>query len=319
MELRLKSVVVFAATIGIGALTAGAAVDFRSQVVPILKSKCYECHTGKKRETDKKPKGGLALDTTAGILAGAVIEKGNAEESALYYRTILPADDEELMPPKKSGQPLTKKETEILKAWIEEGARFGKGTGAKPTGPVKRLTAQEVKALGLREPDADAVARLTEMGATITPFSVKTPQLVSVEFISSYNRIGDEQIRELMAIAPNIVDLNLAKTKITDEALKDVGAFARLTKLNLNNTKVSGAGLEHLATLTNLEWLNLYGTPVDDDGLPHIAKFRKLKSIYLWNSKVSKEGMDKLASSLKGTKVVDEVTSKRDRFDLSDF
>jgi len=312
---RLSLARLAAAVCALGVPVARGAVDFEKTIAPILKAKCYDCHTGKKAEGDKKPKGGLALDTTAGILAANVVEAGNPDESSLFTRVILPRNDEDAMPPAKDGTPLTKSEIEALKTWITEGAHFGKA-GAAPVGPVKQLTLDEVKSMGLRDPSPDGVRLLTDLGATVTPISVDSPQLLAVEFIAGASRIGDAEVKQLMALAPNIVDLNLARTNVTDEGLKTVGALARLTKLNLNRTKITDEGLAHLVGLTGLDWLNLYGTEISDTGLPTIAKMRKLKAVYLWNSKVTDEGVAKLQKELGTTKVVDKVWSESSRFDL---
>lgn len=306
------------AAVTAGAPARGASVDFEKDVVPILRAKCYECHTGKKAETDKKPKADLALDSPAGILAGKILEAGKPDESPLYFRTVLPASDDDVMPPADENKPVTQAEAETLKAWIAAGAHFGKAGGAA-AGPVKVLSLDEVKSMGLRDPDPDAVRALTDLGATVTPVAVTTPQLLAVEFISNYKLVGDEEVKQLMGIAPNIMELNLARTNTTDEGLKYVGAFARLAKLNLNNTKIGDAGLAHLTGLTQLDWLNLYGTQISDEGLPHIAKLRNLKAVYLWNSKVTPEGVEKLRKALGSTKVVDKVWSESSRFDLKDL
>ena len=46
------------------------AVDFVHEVMPILKTRCAECHAGDRRE------GGLTMNTRAGLLAGG--ESGTA-------------------------------------------------------------------------------------------------------------------------------------------------------------------------------------------------------------------------------------------------
>lgn len=295
-----------------------AVVDFEKDIVPILRARCYECHTAKKTEADKKPKGGLGLDSPSGILAGKVVEPGQPDESPLYARVSLPQSDDDVMPPKKDGEPLTPQQIAAIKEWVANGAHFGKA-GSVATGPVKHMTVDEVKSMGLKDPSPDGVSALTALGATVTAISVDTPQLLAVEFIAGASLVGDDEVKQLMAIAPNIVELNLARTNVTDEGLKSVGSFARLSKLNLNNTKITDAGLNSLAGLTSLEWLNLYGTTVSDAGLPAIAKLRNLKAIYLWNSKVTEGGIEKLQKALSGAKVVDKVWSESSRFDLDDL
>ncbi|MCX7422489.1 MAG: DUF1549 domain-containing protein, partial [Planctomycetia bacterium] len=102
-----------------GVLVASAAdappVSFDRDVAPLLARRCLDCHSG----TDKK--GGLDLSrleaVTKGGESGAVIVSSKAAESLLWQRV---RDGE--MPPKK---PLPKEEVELLKRWIDAGAKWG--------------------------------------------------------------------------------------------------------------------------------------------------------------------------------------------------
>lgn len=86
----------------------------------VLESKCLECHT------KKEAKGGLVLETRDDFIkggdAGTALVPGNPAASELVKRVHLPADDDEIMPPKKSGPPLTSGEIAALEKWIESGA-----------------------------------------------------------------------------------------------------------------------------------------------------------------------------------------------------
>jgi len=99
---------------------AAEPVNFTRQVKPILESACLSCHG------PDKPKGDLSIHTRAAALSGGEsgtsLVPGKPDDSLLYSLTILPADDDDIMPPK--GDPLTKAETTILKQWIEEGAEW---------------------------------------------------------------------------------------------------------------------------------------------------------------------------------------------------
>ena len=307
------------ATIAIlAAATSGArgqAIDYKSQIAPILSSKCNDCHTGKKKETDKKPKAGLALDTPGGIRAGGVIERGNSDGSELYARLILPATDDELMPPPDDGGPLAKREIELIKRWIDQGAPFSSGTGGGVGEIDPALDANKVLAMRAEEPNADAIALLNELGATVTSIAVNSPQYLSVEWISTYHKTTDKEIEKILHIAPNVVEVDLSRTKVTDKGLEYMGKLGRLTHLNLNRTEITDAGLKHLGDLRSLEWLNLYGTGITDAALPDIAKHKKLKAVYVWNSKITGEGVEKLRKALPNAKVVAETDAKASRFD----
>ena len=299
------------ATIGTG---YGQAVDFKKQIAPILSSKCNECHTGRKKETDKKPKAGLALDTPGGIRAGGVLESGNADGSELYARVALPPTDDEVMPPADKGGPLSKGEIALIKRWIDQGAAFSSGGGG--IGQIAAdLDAKKVRGMPSSEPNADAIAHLTELGATITPISVTLQQYLSVEWISTYHKITDKEIEQILHIAPNVVEADLSRTKLTDKGMVHVGKLGRVTHLNLNRTTITDAGIKNLAGLTSLEWLNLYGTGVTDACIADLAKFRRLKAVYLWNSKITGEGASKLRKALPDAKIVMDTDAKAGRFD----
>ena len=79
------------------------------------------------------------------------------EKSSMYQRTILPADDKKLMPPRDKGGPLAKNQIEILKQWIARGAAYQQHWSFEP--PIK----PEVPA-GKNGADALVQKRLAEIG-----------------------------------------------------------------------------------------------------------------------------------------------------------
>ncbi len=91
---------------------------FVEYVLPILEASCTDCHG------EDKQKAGLRLDSIAAVAKGAkgdaVVKAGNPDESSLYQRIVLPADHDDIMPPK--GDPLTKAQTDLIKLWIVSGA-----------------------------------------------------------------------------------------------------------------------------------------------------------------------------------------------------
>jgi formylglycine-generating enzyme required for sulfatase activity/mono/diheme cytochrome c family protein len=106
---------------------AADTVDFSGQIKPILEFNCVRCHGASGGK--EKPKGGLSLDSKADAFKGGddgvVIVPGDPAKSPLYTSTVLPKDDDKFMPPK--GDPLTKEQIELLKAWIQQGANWPEG------------------------------------------------------------------------------------------------------------------------------------------------------------------------------------------------
>ena len=115
--------------------TINAAVDFDKQVKPLLEAKCINCHAApyKSGSRTKKPKAGLRIDTRENLLKGSddnkVIKIGDVGKSLFYQRSILPADHDDIMPPK--GDPLNKVELSVLKEWIDSGLKWTEGVVLK--------------------------------------------------------------------------------------------------------------------------------------------------------------------------------------------
>ena len=112
-------------------LPAFAAVDFEKDVKPILEFNCVRCHNPKGTEFEK---GDTDLNLTShetATDAKSTIVAGDAGKSKLYTTTVLPDDAKKLMPPRnkvtKDLERITKEETEVLKNWINEGAKWPDG------------------------------------------------------------------------------------------------------------------------------------------------------------------------------------------------
>ena len=99
-------------------VNASAQVDFNRQVRPILAEHCLQCHgpDGEKRSAD------LRLDVEADAKKSSIVA-GSPDDSELMHR-ISSTDPDTVMPPKETGKVLTESQKEILKQWIQEGAKY---------------------------------------------------------------------------------------------------------------------------------------------------------------------------------------------------
>jgi formylglycine-generating enzyme required for sulfatase activity len=102
-------------------------IDFVRDVQPVLEIHCVSCHQ------ESKDKGDLRLDTKEmafkGGENGKVIVPGKPLDSTLYTSTILPPDHDDIMPPKNG--PIERRESYILRRWIEDGAEWPDGVTLK--------------------------------------------------------------------------------------------------------------------------------------------------------------------------------------------
>jgi len=99
-------------------------VRFNRDVRPLLSDACFACHGPDKG----RRKARLRLDEEKGLLAdrkSRTVSPGKPELSELYRR-ISSDDEDERMPPADSGKKLTPRQIEIIRRWIEQGARWEK-------------------------------------------------------------------------------------------------------------------------------------------------------------------------------------------------
>jgi formylglycine-generating enzyme required for sulfatase activity len=117
----LRSVCAVAAVAAIHPPTR-AAVDFDKQIKPVIESACLHCHN------EAKAEGNLRLDSLAGATSSdkhkPAIVPGNAAQSPFFTLTRLKAGEEHVMP--SDGPPLDPSQTQLLKQWIDEGAKWPK-------------------------------------------------------------------------------------------------------------------------------------------------------------------------------------------------
>lgn len=155
------AVAVLATSVTVHGLAAEP-VDFRRDVQPILADKCFVCHgpDAQKREAE------LRLDTLEGAtrdLGGyAAVVPGNAEDSILVHRIF---DDEDLMPPPDSKLTLSAKDKDILRRWVEEGAKFAKHWAFET--PVRPPVPEGIA--GKNPVDSFIGRRLREAGLEFSP------------------------------------------------------------------------------------------------------------------------------------------------------
>ena len=95
-------------------------VDFARDVQPILRVKCFRCHG------PDKQKGSLRLDVRADAVRGGdnfapAIVSGRSADSPLI-RIVAGVEEDLVMPPE--GARLTNEQVGILRAWIDQGAKW---------------------------------------------------------------------------------------------------------------------------------------------------------------------------------------------------
>lgn len=278
---------------------ADSAIYYSDVIEPILKSRCYSCHSASKQ------KGQLRLDRpefiSKGGKHGEIINVAIADSSELFKRLMLPLEDEHHMPPNEKAQ-LSSAEIALIQTWLEDGASFDHHIGAfkqvskikgyltsvllqserKPLIPVEEVpTAKESDVLALRT-----------KGVLVIPVGAETNYL-SVNFVNA-REATDKDLALLLPLKRQLLWLDVGRTKITDEGLKTIGQLSTLTQLNIEHTNISDAGVENLKTLSELTTLNMVAVKISDHALDHLSKLPKLEKVFLYETKVTGNAVRKL-------------------------
>ena len=297
-------------------VAAQGPVAFEQQVLPLLEEHCFRCHQGvDDRGRERRPKGGLRLDGAEWIRRGGdggpVLVPGAPDRSSLYRRVILPDDHDDKMPAR--GQRTSAEDNELLRRWIAAGAEFGDWSGqpgpaespeaepaaARPAGVTVLLeSARGVAPLPARV--IDEVGR--DERVRIEPVLPGSP-LLRVHFAGREAAVDDAVVSALRPLRDHIAHLDLARTRISDLGLDEVGRMTRLVRLDLRRTSVTDAGMSALSDLRQLRYLNLYGTAVGDRGAVSLEGLAGLRSLYLWDTQVTDDGVERLRAKLPSARI----------------
>lgn len=133
----MRSVILILCSMAVGAgalVAADAKVDlgkipaasdkkgltYAKEIKPIFEKSCFGCHG------PEKQKGKLRFDSLDAALKGSengkVLEPGKSDKSPLLA-LIARLDPDAAMPPDGKGDPLTKEQIGLIRAWIEQGAK----------------------------------------------------------------------------------------------------------------------------------------------------------------------------------------------------
>lgn len=117
---RVMNTRIWTLVILIGAAEAASAVDYKKDVLPIMKEHCWDCHSN-----EKKVKGNLALDDLEEmgeyqISKFNIIRPHNPEESQFLQMLKLGEGDDDFMP--RNGAAVPNAKIAVIEQWIKEGA-----------------------------------------------------------------------------------------------------------------------------------------------------------------------------------------------------
>ncbi|WP_197455733.1 DUF1553 domain-containing protein [Stieleria neptunia] len=142
---KIVAFLVFAAPAPSAAIATDE-VDYLTQIKPLLSEKCYSCHGVLKQES------GLRLETRSLMIDGDALIPGDPNASEMLVR--ITADEDERMPPAEDGAALQPDQIELLRRWIEQGARAPEET--PPPAPTEHWAFQPITRPTLPESSGQA-------------------------------------------------------------------------------------------------------------------------------------------------------------------
>lgn len=193
-------------------------IDYNFHVRPILSDKCFACHG----PDTKAREGGLRLDLQDSAFARLegpgsryAIVPGSLKKSQLIHR-ITHHDPAEIMPPPESNRSLSTYEIEILKRWVQQGAKYKPHwafippqTPALPepdsnwgTNPIDLFTLSKMLEKGVRpkeEADKETLLRRVSLDLTGLPPSIEQME----DFLADSGANAYEKVVDRLLASPH--------------------------------------------------------------------------------------------------------------------
>ncbi len=149
-------------------------IDYNFHIKPLLSDNCYKCHG----PDANKRKAGLRLDMESDAFlelpenpGSYALVPGKPNQSELYKRLIT-EEASQVMPPPDSQLSLSPYEKELIKKWIQQGAKFDKHWAFKSPEKKEPPKTQQVD-WAQNEIDAFILGKLEENGLQPSPKALK--------------------------------------------------------------------------------------------------------------------------------------------------
>jgi hypothetical protein len=212
--MRLFATFALVALSGTAAARAADRVDFNRDIRPILSESCYQCHG----PDHNKRKADLRLDTRAGLFRktadSTIVVPGKPGASELFVRITATDDETKMPPPARAAHPLTTRQVDLIRRWIDEGAEW-KGhwaylaperpavptlAPAAPTAPgaadsVDRFIRHRLKEVPLEpSPEADRITLIRRLNFDLTglpPAPEEVEAFVADRRANAYEEVVD--------------------------------------------------------------------------------------------------------------------------------
>ncbi|MCL2305034.1 MAG: hypothetical protein FWC43_06785 [Planctomycetaceae bacterium] len=102
----------------------------------------------------------------------------------------------------------------------------------------------------------------------------------------------DAELEKICRTHPELVELTLGGTKVTDAGLVHLAQLPKLKKVRLSKTAITDTGMNALAQCKQLEDIDVSQTVISDGGVKELAELSRLKRLNLYLTFVTDAGLD---------------------------
>src|ERR1041384_5994054 len=200
-----------------------AKIDFSRDILPVISSKCFHCHGPDEKHREAKLRLDVRDEAVKERKGSFAIKPGDLKNSELITR-ITTRDEDDLMPPPKEKKPLTPREIELFKKWIQQGAPYAdhwafvkpklpvvpKVSGARVMNPIDNFIVAKLNDAKLKQaPPADPHTLIRRLSLDLTGLP-PTPEEVDAFEKECGGGSGDSAFRVSNSALERLVDRLLA-------------------------------------------------------------------------------------------------------------
>jgi len=124
----------------------------------------------------------------------------------------------------------------------------------------------------------------------VVPSPVAAPPVRALRLDNT--ETNDADLATICRDNPELVELTLGGSKVTDAGLVHLGQLKKLRKVRLSKTAITDAGMKDLAKCETLEDVDVSQTQIGDLGVGELRTLPRLKNLNLYLTFVSDAGLD---------------------------
>ncbi|HEY6166891.1 MAG TPA: DUF1549 domain-containing protein, partial [Verrucomicrobiae bacterium] len=185
-----------------------AKINFSRDILPIISSKCFHCHGPDESHREAKLRLDVREEAIRDRKGSIAIKPGDLKKSELIAR-ITTKDEDDVMPPPKEKKPLTPREIELFKKWIQQSAPYAehwafvkpklpavpKVSGVRVVNPIDNFIAAKLKETKLKQsPPADRYTLIRRVSLDLTglpPTPAEVDAFVNDKSANAFEKVVD--------------------------------------------------------------------------------------------------------------------------------